>query len=87
MYLEDVHPACQLAGVPGLAFPVGFDEAECTIGMQLMGPQFSEQVLFRTAAAYQSLTDWHQRFSCRDQCPVLTICKACRISQLDIDPK
>jgi aspartyl-tRNA(Asn)/glutamyl-tRNA(Gln) amidotransferase subunit A len=62
MYLEDVFtlPA-NLAGVPGLAFPVGFDGNGLPIGMQLMGPQFSEQDLFRAASVYQSFTDFHQR--------------------------
>jgi aspartyl-tRNA(Asn)/glutamyl-tRNA(Gln) amidotransferase subunit A len=62
MYLEDVFtlPA-NLAGVPGLAFPVGFDSQDLPIGMQLMGPHFGEEVLFRLAHAYQQVTDWHQR--------------------------
>lgn len=62
MYLEDVFtlPA-NLAGVPGLAFPVGFDGNGLPIGMQLMGPQFSEQNLFWAASVYQSFTDFHQR--------------------------
>jgi aspartyl-tRNA(Asn)/glutamyl-tRNA(Gln) amidotransferase subunit A len=62
MYLEDVFtlPA-NLAGVPGLAFPVGFDEAGLPVGMQLMGRHFEEDVLLRAAAAYQSVTDWHDR--------------------------
>jgi aspartyl-tRNA(Asn)/glutamyl-tRNA(Gln) amidotransferase subunit A len=62
MYLEDVFtlPA-NLAGVPGLAFPVGFDQQQLPIGMQLMGAPFSEGTLFRTAAFYQKLTDWHHR--------------------------
>jgi Asp-tRNA(Asn)/Glu-tRNA(Gln) amidotransferase A subunit family amidase len=30
--------------------------------MQLMVRSSPEQALFRTAAAYQSLTDWHQRY-------------------------
>ncbi|HEX7394635.1 MAG TPA: Asp-tRNA(Asn)/Glu-tRNA(Gln) amidotransferase subunit GatA [Anaerolineaceae bacterium] len=62
MYLEDVFtlPA-NLAGVPGLAFPVGFDSQGLPIGMQLMGPHFDEEVLFRLAHAYQQVTDWHQR--------------------------
>jgi aspartyl-tRNA(Asn)/glutamyl-tRNA(Gln) amidotransferase subunit A len=62
MYLEDVFtlPA-NLAGVPGLAFPVGFDEEDLPIGMQLMGAPFSEPVLFRLAHAYQQATDWHLR--------------------------
>lgn len=60
MYLEDVFtlPA-NLAGVPGLAFPVGFDAAGLPIGMQLMGPHFGEAGLLRTAHAYQQATDWH----------------------------
>jgi aspartyl-tRNA(Asn)/glutamyl-tRNA(Gln) amidotransferase subunit A len=62
MYLEDVFtlPA-NLAGVPGLAFPVGFDGQGLPVGMQLMGPHFKEEILFRAAHAYQQVTDWHQR--------------------------
>jgi len=62
MYLEDVFtlPA-NLAGVPGLSFPVGFDHAGLPIGMQLMGPHFGEAILFKAAHAYQQRTDWHER--------------------------
>lgn len=62
MYLEDVFtlPA-NLAGVPGLAFPVGFDQQGLPIGMQLMGNTFQEELLFRIAYAYQLTTDWHLR--------------------------
>jgi aspartyl-tRNA(Asn)/glutamyl-tRNA(Gln) amidotransferase subunit A len=62
MYLEDVFtlPA-NLAGVPGLAFPVGFDEGGLPIGMQLMGRHFEEEVLLRAAAVYQGMTEWHTR--------------------------
>ena len=62
MYLEDVFtlPA-NLAGVPGLAFPAGFDSNGLPIGMQLMGPHFGEELLFRAAHAYQQVTDWHAR--------------------------
>ena len=62
MYLEDVFtlPA-NLAGVPGLAFPVGFDRRGLPVGMQLMGPHFREELLLQAAHAYQSLTDWHLR--------------------------
>jgi aspartyl-tRNA(Asn)/glutamyl-tRNA(Gln) amidotransferase subunit A len=61
MYLEDIFtlPA-NLAGVPGLAFPVGFDAQGLPIGMQLMGRHFQEDVLLKTAHAYQQVTDWHQ---------------------------
>lgn len=61
MYLEDVFtlPA-NLAGVPGLTFPVGFDGMGLPIGMQLMGAHFGEDVLFKVAHAYQQVTSWHQ---------------------------
>jgi aspartyl-tRNA(Asn)/glutamyl-tRNA(Gln) amidotransferase subunit A len=60
MYLEDVFtlPA-NLAGVPGLAFPVGFDADGLPVGMQLMGKHFNEAALFKMAHAYQQVTDWH----------------------------
>ncbi|MCJ7724524.1 MAG: Asp-tRNA(Asn)/Glu-tRNA(Gln) amidotransferase subunit GatA [Anaerolineales bacterium] len=62
MYLEDVFtlPA-NLAGVPGLTFPVGFDGIGLPVGIQLMGPHFREDLLFRMAHAYQQVTDWHTR--------------------------
>ncbi len=61
MYLEDIFtlPA-NLAGVPGLALPVGFDGDKMPIGMQLMGAPFSEENLFAIGRAYQSATDWHE---------------------------
>ncbi len=60
MYLEDVFtlPA-NLAGVPGLAFPVGPDRQGMPVGMQLMGAHFSEERLFQVAHAYQQTTGWH----------------------------
>jgi aspartyl-tRNA(Asn)/glutamyl-tRNA(Gln) amidotransferase subunit A len=56
MYLEDVFtlPA-NLAGVPGISFPVGFDGQGLPIGMQLMGGHFNEEVLFRTAQTFHDL--------------------------------
>ena len=60
MYLEDIFtlPA-NLAGVPGLAIPVGFDGDQMPIGMQLMGANFSEELLFGIGRIYQEATDWH----------------------------
>lgn len=62
MYLEDVFtlPA-NLAGIPGLAFPAGFDSDGLPIGMQLMGKQFDEPTLFKLAYVFQQHTDWHLR--------------------------
>ena len=60
MYLEDIYtlPA-NLAGVPGIAFPVGFDSQGLPIGMQLIGAHFQEQTLLNIAHSYQCATDWH----------------------------
>ncbi len=62
MYLEDVFtlPA-NLAGVPGVSFPVGFDKSNLPIGMQLIGPHFREDLLLRTVHVYQKSTDWHTK--------------------------
>lgn len=60
MYLEDVFtlPA-NLAGVPGLAFPVGLDAQGLPIGIQLMAAHYREDILFRVGHAYQLATEWH----------------------------
>jgi aspartyl-tRNA(Asn)/glutamyl-tRNA(Gln) amidotransferase subunit A len=62
MYLEDVFtlPA-NLAGVPGMAFPVGFDGNDLPVGMQLNAPHLGEMALFQAVHAYQTQTDWHLR--------------------------
>ncbi len=62
MYLEDVFtlPA-SLAGVPGISFPVGFDEKGLPIGMQLLAPHFREDLLFKATHVYQQATEWHKR--------------------------
>jgi aspartyl-tRNA(Asn)/glutamyl-tRNA(Gln) amidotransferase subunit A len=61
MYLEDVFtlPA-NLAGIPGMAFNVGFDSQGLPIGMQLLAPQLGEEALFHAAHAYQIVTTWHK---------------------------
>ncbi|GMR10067.1 MAG: Asp-tRNA(Asn)/Glu-tRNA(Gln) amidotransferase subunit GatA [Anaerolineae bacterium] len=63
MYLEDVFtlPA-NLAGIPGLSFPVGFDSEGLPIGMQFMAPHLEEARLFSAAHAYQAATSWHTRW-------------------------
>jgi len=62
MYLADVFTlSMNLAGICGLSLPCGFDDKCLPIGLQLMGPAFGEEIVFRAAHAYQSATDWHQR--------------------------
>ncbi|MGB7874741.1 MAG: Asp-tRNA(Asn)/Glu-tRNA(Gln) amidotransferase subunit GatA [Anaerolineales bacterium] len=62
MYLEDVFtlPA-SLAGVPGISFPVGFDDKGLPVGMQLLASHFREDVLLQTTHVYQQATEWHKQ--------------------------
>ncbi|MDH4093151.1 MAG: Asp-tRNA(Asn)/Glu-tRNA(Gln) amidotransferase subunit GatA, partial [Betaproteobacteria bacterium] len=62
MYLNDIFtiPA-PLAGLPALSIPCGFDARGLPVGLQLMGPHFSEARLLGAAHRYQQATDWHRR--------------------------
>ena len=53
--------ASTLAGLPGLNVLCGFDKKGLPIGLQIIGPQFSEALLFRVGYAYEQATDWHKR--------------------------
>jgi aspartyl-tRNA(Asn)/glutamyl-tRNA(Gln) amidotransferase subunit A len=44
------------AGVPGISIPAGFDENGLPIGLQLLGPDFSEAALLRAGRAYEIIT-------------------------------
>jgi aspartyl-tRNA(Asn)/glutamyl-tRNA(Gln) amidotransferase subunit A len=48
-----------LAGIPGIAFPVGQDSNHLPIGMQLMGKPFDESTLLQIVHSYQQTTQWH----------------------------
>lgn len=65
MYLEDVYTVnVNLAGIPSLALPAGFDSGGLPVGMQIMGPQFSEDLLYRVAHTYEKATetaDWRKK--------------------------
>lgn len=62
MYLEDVFTvSVNIAGVPGLAVPCGFSKASLPIGMQIIGPHFSEDKLLQVGHVYQQMSDWHTR--------------------------
>ncbi|MBK7979881.1 MAG: Asp-tRNA(Asn)/Glu-tRNA(Gln) amidotransferase subunit GatA [Ignavibacteriae bacterium] len=50
MYLSDIYTtSANLAGIPGLNIPVGFDNNGLPIGMQLMANQFEEDLLLSFA--------------------------------------
>lgn len=50
-----------LAGVPALALPCGFSQAGLPIGMQLVGPPWSEARLLTAGHAYEQAHDWVRR--------------------------
>ena len=51
--------AGNLAGVPAIFFPCGFATDGLPVGLQLVGPTFSEPLLVALASAYQRETDHH----------------------------
>ena len=58
MYLIDVCTLpVNIAGLPGLSVPCGFSEG-LPVGMQLIGPHFSEETLLRIGHAYEAATLW-----------------------------
>ena len=62
MYLSDVYTiAANLAGIPGMSIPCGFDESNLPIGLQILGPTFTEDKLLRIARMHEKETDWHKR--------------------------
>ncbi len=62
MYLCDVFTVtCNIAGIPGMNIPCGFSQAGLPIGLQILGPTFSEQRMLRLARMYEKNHDWHTR--------------------------
>ena len=61
MYLADVLtiPA-DAAGVPAISIPCGFTKDILPIGLQIIGPQWSESLVLQVAAAYEQATGWHK---------------------------
>ncbi len=62
MYLEDVFTIPQaMAGIPALSLPCGFSKDNLPIGLQLAGPQWSEELLLRAGYAFERETEWHTK--------------------------
>jgi aspartyl-tRNA(Asn)/glutamyl-tRNA(Gln) amidotransferase subunit A len=50
-----------LAGLPAISLPCGFDSRGLPIGLQIAGPPFSEQIILCLARAYEQRHDWKDR--------------------------
>ena len=62
MYLSDIDTvSVNLAGLPGLSMPCGFDKSGLPIGAQLIGPALGEAAVLNAAHAFQLDTDYHKR--------------------------
>ena len=61
MYLNDIYTiGANLAGLPGMSVPCGF-VGDLPVGLQIVGPHFSEARLLGASHAFQGATDWHTR--------------------------
>ncbi|AXQ21501.1 Asp-tRNA(Asn)/Glu-tRNA(Gln) amidotransferase subunit GatA [Acinetobacter wuhouensis] len=62
MYLGDIYTlAVNLAGLPAINAPVGFDANSLPVGLQLIGNYWSESQLLSIVHQYQQNTDWHTK--------------------------
>jgi aspartyl-tRNA(Asn)/glutamyl-tRNA(Gln) amidotransferase subunit A len=62
MYLNDLMTIpINLAGLPGLSLPCGFDQSGMPIGLQIVGNVLREDQVLQTAYAYEQATGWHQQ--------------------------
>lgn len=60
MYLSDIFLCpVNLAGIPGLNVPSGFVDG-LPVGMQIIGPQFSEELLYKVAYLFELETQYYK---------------------------
>jgi aspartyl-tRNA(Asn)/glutamyl-tRNA(Gln) amidotransferase subunit A len=61
MYLSDIYTiAVNLAGIPSISIPCGFDDNNLPVGLQIMSPAFTEDKLLRIARMYEAKTQWSE---------------------------
>lgn len=61
MYLSDIFTVtANLAGIPGLSVPAGFFK-EFPVGIQILGPQFSEELLFQVGFTLEQETKYYKQ--------------------------
>jgi aspartyl-tRNA(Asn)/glutamyl-tRNA(Gln) amidotransferase subunit A len=60
MYLNDIFTiAANLAGLPAMSIPCGFDGKGLPVGLHLVANYFNEAKMLNIAHRYQQATDWH----------------------------
>jgi aspartyl-tRNA(Asn)/glutamyl-tRNA(Gln) amidotransferase subunit A len=61
MYLSDLMTIpVNLAGLPGISIPCGFDDKGMPIGLQLISNVLREDLLLQAAHVYEQSTEWHK---------------------------
>lgn len=61
MYLMDIATiTANLAGIPGMSLPCGFDNGGLPIGLQILAPILSEEIMLRAAYAFEQNTEFHK---------------------------
>lgn len=62
MYLTDIGTiSANLAGIPGISIPCGFDSENMPIGLQILAPALQEEKLFNVAYNFEQATDFHRQ--------------------------
>ena len=60
MYMNDILTIpVNLAGLPGMSLPAGFAKG-LPVGLQLIGPQFAENTIYKAGYAFEQATDFHK---------------------------
>jgi len=60
MYLADIYTVCiNVAGVPSVALPCGFNSQNLPVGFQIIGNFFEESKILSIGHQFQKLTDYH----------------------------
>jgi aspartyl-tRNA(Asn)/glutamyl-tRNA(Gln) amidotransferase subunit A len=60
MYLSDIYTIpVNLAGIPAISIPCGFNKKNLPIGLQIMGRHFDEETLLRVAYTFEQNTEFH----------------------------
>lgn len=60
LYLADIYTCvANVVGIPGLSLPSGFTKDNLPIGLQLLAPQFREDLLLNLGYQFQQNTNWH----------------------------